>query len=137
MANQTTGRTSQILLRVRPEIKADINRMSKLGFNVADAFEQWYLRNYLGKQYLQEKKKELENHLSLIDERLKKVEDKERKEVRLSLSAGDISKLKRAIEFKQLNSQYSAFVTICSEEKKDISLDEFKKLKQKYIRKTN
>jgi len=132
MANVKTNRTVNLCIKVSPDIKAEIARKKRLGFNLSSEFEKWYMTSYMVKQLLEDKKKILEDNLKIVDEGLSRISKQEEIEQYLSLSPNELTKFRSAIQrFKLPDSQFGAFISICDTRKK-ITKKDFLKLKQKY-----
>ena len=131
MTQKKTSRTEGIFLRVRKDIRSDIQRKMNLNFNLSEEFERWYSSTYMVKETLEDRKHQLESALKLTSKSLEEINKKEKQEQLLSLNPYEISRLKELVEsFKKPTDQFLAFKRVTG---KKINQKNFKLIKVKYI----
>jgi hypothetical protein len=130
MANRRTNRTEGVYLKVSPEVKADIRRKIKLGFNLSEEVEMWYRRKYMIKQEIEEQIFLHKQKLSEYETALDKIETEEAEEKRLTLDANTLYILKDTCAKFKAKDQ---FVVFQERTKSSYNEKDFKLLKKKYL----
>jgi len=131
MVNKKTNRTEGVYIKVNPEIKADISRRVKLGFNLSKEFEKFYTSNYMIQQELEKKIHEHKEILKILETSLAEIDERNRIEAELSLSAVEIIKLRDVVtKFNKLESQRDAFNSLTN---KNMNKKKFGLVREKYV----
>jgi hypothetical protein len=128
-----TGRTEGIYVRVKPEVRKLITeKLTKENFNVSEYFEERFLMDHMPS--LKKLQEEKEMHLELAatcDKRIAELNINEIEEKKLILSQKELRHLVIACDPKwTVKRQWGLF---CMAAKKKFTLEEFIKLKQKYM----
>ena len=126
-----TNRTEQIGSKVSPEIKAEIIRKNKLGWNFAEWLEMAFKKDFMVKQSIEDNVKWLQDKLKESHDALDRIKVKEEDEKRLSLDAREIHCLRQAAEFSTLRKQHECFISLSG--RNDLNFKEFVKIRNKYI----
>jgi len=129
--NRKTNRSIPACIKVRPEVKADIERKTKLGFNFSEWVDLTYATQFMVKEEIESKKAKLEKELAMCNDSLGRISEQEQFEASITLNHVEIDKLRNAVnKFKTLKSQFGVFVY---ETKREVTQEQFKEMKKKYM----
>lgn len=132
MARPKTNRTEGIFIKVTPEIKKDIERRQKIGLNLSSWFCTEYEDTFMTKEKILDKIGKLRDELGMYEFALADLNKEEARVKKLTLKGKELMELKDAIEkFRREEDQFSIFKMVTKRE--ELSIDEFRKLKVKYI----
>ena len=129
-----TGRTESLQLKVTKAIKDFIDSKRKNeGFNTSEWFEESFSSHFMSSiPKLMEDRKNVEAELRLIDLQIDRMKDLEKREKLLTLNDKEKSHLIVACNNDRTDKQqYVLFKEAC---RKDISFEDFKIVKGKYMR---